>query len=79
MSTHHWRKSSYSGDKVNCVEVAYNWRKSSYSGNKLDCVEVAPTELTVLVRDTKQAGTGPILTVTHTHWTTFLTALRTSP
>jgi hypothetical protein len=57
----------------------HNWRKSSYCGKGLDCIEVAPTELTVLVRDTKQTGTGPILAVTHTHWTAFLTALRTSP
>jgi hypothetical protein len=35
-----WRKSSYSGNGNNCVEVAV-WRKSSYSGNGNECVEVA--------------------------------------
>ncbi len=36
-----WRKSSYTGNQGNCVEVALDWRKSSYSGGNGDCVEVA--------------------------------------
>jgi hypothetical protein len=35
-----WRKSSYSGNGGNCVEVAA-WRKASYSNNGGECVEVA--------------------------------------
>lgn len=37
-------KSSYSGDRAECVEVAHipaNFRKSSYSGQDQGCVEVA--------------------------------------
>lgn len=38
------------------------WRKSSYSGsNGGNCVEVADQGRRVLVRDTRQAGTGPVL------------------
>lgn len=47
--TKHWRKSSYSGNSGNCVEV--NWRKSSYSGEAGNCVEVAATPTAVGVRD----------------------------
>ena len=38
------------------------WRTSSYSGSQGgNCVEVAGQDRRVLVRDTKQAGTGPVL------------------
>lgn len=38
-----WRKSSFSGENVNCVEVAFGtWRKSSFSSQQVNCVEVAP-------------------------------------
>lgn len=38
-----FRKSSYSGQSQNCVEVAHipDFRKSSYSGVNGNCVEVA--------------------------------------
>jgi hypothetical protein len=52
-----WRKSSYSGEDTNCVEL--NWRKSSYSGSNSNCVEVAAEGA---VRDSKNPG-GPVLTV----------------
>ncbi|WP_435107992.1 DUF397 domain-containing protein [Nocardiopsis synnemataformans] len=35
-----WRKSSYSTNGGECVEVS-NWRKSSYSTDGGDCVEVS--------------------------------------
>lgn len=41
MSTYQWRKSSYSGDAGNCVNVAIAWRKSSYSADAGNCVNVA--------------------------------------
>jgi hypothetical protein len=40
MSRAPWRKSSYSNNGGQCVEVA-TWRKSTYSGNGGQCVEVA--------------------------------------
>ncbi len=37
-----WKKSSYSTNGGNCVEIAPDWRKSSYSSpNGGECVEVA--------------------------------------
>ncbi|BBJ42790.1 hypothetical protein SSPO_055080 [Streptomyces antimycoticus] len=41
MSTYRWRKSSYSGDSSNCINVAAEWRKSSHSGDAGNCVDVA--------------------------------------
>ncbi|MQA09508.1 MAG: DUF397 domain-containing protein [Pseudonocardiaceae bacterium] len=38
-----WRKSSYSGNSGDCVEVGFapaEWRTSSYSGSSGNCVEV---------------------------------------
>ncbi|SHG60809.1 DUF397 domain-containing protein [Streptoalloteichus hindustanus] len=69
-----WRKSSYSGNGGQCVEVGA-WRKSSHSGNGGDCVEVGTWRKSsysanggecvevgaaecVGVRDTKQAHLG---------------------
>lgn len=74
-----WRKSSYSSDKANCVEVAVfdgaRWRKSSHSTDKANCVEVAVTIGAVAVRDSKQP-TGGVLAISPHAWTTFTTALR---
>jgi hypothetical protein len=52
-----WRKSSYSNNGTDCVEV---WRKSSYSDNGSDCVEVAGT--LDRLRDSKNTA-GPALRV----------------
>jgi hypothetical protein len=74
-----WRKSSYSnGGDTNCVEVGtLPWRKSSYSdGNGGACVEAAHVPGTVLVRDTKNDGSGPVLRLTGTDWTRFARAVR---
>ena len=53
-----WRKSSFSSNGTNCVEVA--WRKSSYSSNGSSCVELA-SDLAA-VRDSKNPD-GPTLRV----------------
>ena len=49
------------------------WRKSTRSAQG-DCVEVSyrADEGTILVRDTKAAGSGPILTFTRSEWVAFL-------
>jgi hypothetical protein len=48
------------------------WRKSSYSGsNGGNCVEVGGHVRRVLVRDTKQAGTGPVLRFALDSWRRF--------
>jgi hypothetical protein len=74
-----WRKSSYShnggGD---CVEVgAVPWRKSTHNGNgSSHCIEAAPAPGAILVRDTKDNGTGPVLRLTPHDWTRLTHALR---
>lgn len=53
-----------------------NWRKASYSSNGgANCVEVA-TAGTVLIRDTKDCGRGPVLSVSPEAWASFTASLR---
>jgi len=53
-----------------------DWRKSSYSGaNGGQCVEVATIE-GVAVRDTTQAGTGPVLMLTADAWRDLLASIK---
>jgi len=68
-----WRKSSYSGNGGECVEVA-PWHVSSYSGNGGNCVEVAETPRVILVRDTKDRD-GGTLEFTSTAWSAFIKTL----
>ena len=52
------------------------WRKSSYSSNGgVDCVEAAHAPGAVLVRDTTQHGTGPVLHLSPTDWRRFTARL----
>jgi uncharacterized protein DUF397 len=55
---HLWRKSSFSSNGTNCVEVS--WRKASFSSNGTNCVEVSRD--LAAVRDSKNPG-GPTLRV----------------
>jgi Domain of unknown function (DUF397) len=53
------------------------WRKSSYSnGNGGQCVEAGHLPGAVLVRDTKDNGTGPVLRVTPAGWRRFTLRVR---
>lgn len=72
-----WMKSSHSNGNGgnNCVETAA-WRKASYSGPNAACVEVGPDNDRVLVRDTKDNGTGPILSYTRDEWTAFIAGVK---
>ena len=55
-----------------------NWRKSSHSGgNGGSCVEVANADC-VMVRDTKQDGTGPVLRFTPGAWLRFADRVKRS-
>lgn len=48
------------------------WRKASYSSNGGgNCVEVGRARPGVLVRDTKQNGTGPVLRFSPAAWRKF--------
>ena len=48
-----------------------DWRKASHSNGSGDCVEVGQAPAVVLVRDTKQHGTGPVLRFTPSAWRRF--------
>jgi hypothetical protein len=53
------------------------WRKSSYSnGAGSNCVEAGHVLGAVLIRDTKDNGTGPVLRVTPNDWQRFATRVR---
>jgi hypothetical protein len=53
------------------------WRKSSYSGgNGGDCVQVGSGPDAVLVRDTRQANTGPVLAFSPKAWQRFTRGVR---
>lgn len=71
-----WRKSSYSSDAANCVEVgSVTWCKSSYSsGQGANCVEVAEAGPVVGVRDSKDPE-GGVLVVEPAAWRSFLRVL----
>jgi Domain of unknown function (DUF397) len=76
-----WRKSSHSGNGgAGCVEVgAIPWRKSTYSDNGgAGCIEAGHIAGAVLVRDTTQHGTGPVLRVTPSDWERFTATIRPS-
>ena len=57
--------------------VSPGWRKSTYSnGAGAGCIEAAHVPGTILIRDTQQFGTGPVLRVTPANWARFTAAVR---
>jgi Domain of unknown function (DUF397) len=48
------------------------WHKATASNGGTNCVEVMETEEGFLVRDTKDGGSGPVLSFTHAEWAAFL-------
>ncbi|MFD6949157.1 DUF397 domain-containing protein [Nocardiopsis sp. TSRI0078] len=81
MSTHeglNFFKSSYSGNRAECVEVAHiptGFWKSSHSGVNGDCVEVAELPCGAAVRDSKNPARGH-LPFPSAEWDAFLTIAR---
>ncbi|HUN33570.1 MAG TPA: DUF397 domain-containing protein [Trebonia sp.] len=58
--------------------VTPRWRKSSFSDNGGSaCIEAGQAEGTILVRDTKDNGVGPVLHLTSADWRSFTGRLRT--
>ena len=55
------------------------WRKSSHSRANGNCTEVAAADGAVLVRDSRQAGAGPVLRFQAAEWRAFLAARQTGP
>ncbi|ADH68902.1 DUF397 domain-containing protein [Nocardiopsis dassonvillei] len=73
-----FRKSSYSAQNQNCVEVAHipaGFRKSTHSGRDQDCVEVADLPCGAAVRDSKHPGAGH-LPFPAAEWSGFLRTAR---
>ncbi|MGW4378024.1 DUF397 domain-containing protein [Streptomyces albidoflavus] len=83
----YWRKSSYSANGGDCVEVhippaldaSPDWFKSSHSNNGGACIEVAanlvPTHNLVPVRDSKTPS-GPVLTFPSTAFSSFVAGIK---
>ena len=73
-----WRTASHSQGASNCAEVS-GWRKASGCSHG-ECAEVAAwrtaTLPVVAVRDTKDNGTGPVLTFTAKEWAVFTGSIR---
>jgi hypothetical protein len=76
-----WRKSTYSVENGNCVEVAadrtlpVDWRKSSYSTENGNCAEAAAAAGNVMIRDTQDRN-GVTLAIPARAWRTFAGRLR---
>ncbi|MDA8369874.1 MAG: DUF397 domain-containing protein [Nocardiopsaceae bacterium] len=73
-----FRKSSYSAQNQNCVEVApipADFYKSSYSAQGQECVEVAPLSPGAALRDSKYPQLGH-LAFPAAEWDAFLAAAR---
>ncbi|GAA0963118.1 DUF397 domain-containing protein [Actinocorallia libanotica] len=69
-----WRKSSYSTEQGNCLEVSV-WRKTSSSTQQGSCVEVAPTRSVVLARDSKNPD-GHVLGFGPSEWRAFVSSVK---
>ncbi|MEH0419025.1 DUF397 domain-containing protein [Streptomyces sp. B21-083] len=80
-----WRKSSYSTNGGNCLEVGgtisaselpVTWRKSSHSTNGGDCLEVGDGVPTIVpVRDSK-APHGPAVLFASAAWASFVAEVK---
>jgi hypothetical protein len=68
-----WRKSSYSGNGGDCVEVAAVWRKSACGGTGGSRAGAARPA--IAIRDSKDPG-GPALAVGPAAWHAFTAALK---
>ncbi|GAA1097526.1 DUF397 domain-containing protein [Nocardiopsis metallicus] len=74
-----FRKSSYSAQDVNCVEVAQiptTFRKSTHSGRDQNCVEVGSLPGGAALRDSKHPDAGH-LPFPKSEWASFLTTALT--
>jgi hypothetical protein len=56
--------------------ITPGWRKSSYSNGANACIETGRVPGAVLVRDTKDNGTGPVLRVTPGDWARFTASVK---
>lgn len=75
MTTPAWHDSTSGGTAGR--EIG-RWRTASYSGNGDNCVEVAVAPSGMLLRDTKDHGTGPVVAFSADQWAAFLRATATA-
>jgi len=69
-----WKKSSRSYE-INCVEVGARFRPASRCESHT-CVEVGrPEGIAVMIRDSKEPDTAPMLAVSPAAWNAFLSHL----
>jgi Domain of unknown function (DUF397) len=57
-------------------QVDPRWRKASYSGNGANCVEAGHASGAVLIRDTRDRESGPVLRVSPDDWRRFTAGLK---
>jgi hypothetical protein len=59
------------------MSMATGWRKSSHStGNGGNCIETRSTADRLLIRDTKDKGCGPVLSVSPAEWQRFTASIK---
>ncbi len=64
-------------EELAAAAVSPGWRKSSHSANGgAGCIEAGHVPGAVLVRDTQQFGSGPVLRVTPADWKRLMSAVR---
>jgi hypothetical protein len=56
--------------------LSANWRKATYSNGEGSCVEAGNIPGAVLIRDTKNNGTGPVLRVAPAEWDRFTASIK---
>lgn len=71
-----WRKSRWSTNNGQCVEVNMNWRTSSHSFSDGNCAETTTGCGRVHVRDSKNPD-GPLLTFSPQAWAAFTAGVKT--
>ena len=72
-----WRRATYCKE-ADCIEAG-SWRKSTHSVCNGACIEAGHGDAEIGVRDTRDYGTGPVLTFTPQVWREFVTVLKETP
>ena len=67
-----WFKATASGPNGNCLEVFWQKATASNGSGGNNCVEARLDNEQIKVRDSKDNGTGPVLSFTRDEWTAFL-------
>jgi hypothetical protein len=71
-----WRKATRSNPSGNCVEIYWKKPPRSNGSGGNNCVEVRTDGESILVRDTKDKGAGPILSFSPEAWQSFISGVK---